>query len=476
MPRGRIGATALAGLLGQWQGEGPAYENLAERIQLLLIDGRLSADVRLPSERELSERLMLSRTTITAAYRRLREHGYALSVQGSGTTTKLPPTAPDSFTEGGEIDLVRATLPATRRLPEAAVEATRRLADHMTGPGYTLWGIEELRAEIAARYTDRGLPTDPDQIMVTTGGQSAIALLARTVISRGDRAYAESPSYPNAYDALSLAGARIITSPVTTDAGWDMPAMEAAIARTTPVMAYVMPDFHNPTSRSMSTEDRLRLLYAAAKVDTLLVADDTTAELNIDRPHTFPPLAAMAGEHQARVVHIGSASKMLWGGLRVGWIRADPVLLTQIASGRSATDLGTPIWEQLVTTILFRHLPEILEERAAQLAAGRAALYHAMREHLPDWELPPRIDGGLSAWVGLPAPVSSQLTLATRPHGLLVTAGPRFGVDGAYERHLRLAITPRPELVRRGVEILAEVWPRAASTPALALTTTEAVV
>jgi DNA-binding transcriptional MocR family regulator len=255
-----------------------------------------------------------------------------------------------------------------------------------------------------------------------------------------------------------------------------MPAMEAAIARTTPVMAYVMPDFHNPTSRSMSTEDRLRLLHAAAKVDTLLVADDTTAELNIDRPHTFPPLAAMAGEHQARVVHIGSASKMLWGGLRVGWIRADPVLLTQIASGRSATDLGTPIWEQLVTTILFRHLPEILRERADQLAAGRAALYHAMREHLPDWELPPRIDGGLSAWVGLPAPVSSQLTLAARPHGLLVTAGPRFGVDGAYERHLRLAITPRPELVRRGVEILAEVWPRAASTPALALTTSEAVV
>ncbi|MEX0429420.1 PLP-dependent aminotransferase family protein [Nocardioides sp. DS6] len=476
MARGRLGAADLTTMLGEWRTDAPAYDALAERLRLLLIDGRVSADVRLPSERDLSARLGLSRTTVTAAYGRLRERGYARSVQGSGTTTALPPHATSPADSETGIDLTKATLPATRLLADAAGEATERLTAHLPGSGYTLRGLPELRTAIADRYTERGLPTSPDQVLVTLGGQSAIALLGRVLIARGDRAYAESPSYPHAYDALRLAGARVVTSPVTTEQGWDLPALEAAISRTQPVMAYVMPDFHNPTGWSLDEEGRARLLRAAARTETIVVADDTTAELDIDRPVTHPPLAALAAGHRARVVHLGSASKQLWGGLRIGWIRAEPELLGRLVAQRSATDLGTPIWEQLVTALLLPRAAAVVEERRGQLRAGRTALYAAVDRLLPDWSLPARLHGGLTAWVHLPAPVSSQLTLAARGRGLLLTAGPRFGADGAYERHLRLPITAAPAEIERAVGILADLWPRADALPHALTAHAEAVV
>ncbi len=477
MVRGRLAAGALTEMLGQWRGDAPAYEALAERVRLLLIDGRISTDVRLPSERELSERLALSRTTITAAYRLLRETGYARSVQGSGTTTMLPLITPDAIrTRPNLVNLAMATLPATRLLPDAARSATEMLASHYDTPGYHLLGLPELRQAIAERYAARGLPTEPGQILVTTGAQSAIALAARCLLARGDRAYAESPSYPHAYDALLAAGGRVVTSPVTTEAGWDADALSATILRTTPALAYVMPDFHNPTGRSMTMDDRHALLAAAARVDAIVVADETTAELDIDRPERYAPLATLAAEHRARVLHIGSASKQLWGGLRIGWIRAGQEMLGRLAGLRPANDLGTPVWEQLVAAQLIARTAEITEERRAQLLERRNALYEGVDECLPDWELPPTLHGGLAAWIKLPQPVSSQLTLAARAANLHITAGPRFGTDGAYERHIRLPLTVDPEGLTRAIEVLGALWPQVASAPGSAAVVNDRMV
>lgn len=480
MIRGRLAAPGLGDLLGEWRSGAsgqPAYEALAERIRLLLIDGRISADVRLPSERDLSDRLDLSRTTVTAAYRLLRETGYARAVRGSGTTTTLPLVTPDAArVRPGFIDLSMATLPATRLLADAARQATEELIPHLDTAGYHLVGLPALRQAIADRYTARGLPTEADQILVTTGAQSAISLLTRALISRGDRVYAESPSYPHAYDALGSAGGRIVTSPVTTEAGWDRAAQMAAFARTTPSLAYVMPDFHNPTGCSMSLDDRHELLHAAAKVDTLIVADETTAELTIDRPESYPPLATLAPEHGARVVHIGSASKLLWGGLRIGWVRAAPELLGRLAGIRPASDLGTPVWEQLVTARLLGQVDAIVEERRDQLRARRDTLAEAVARHLPGCRMPARLHGGLAAWVTLPAPVSSQLTLAARAHQLHITAGPRFGIDGAYERHLRLPLAATPEALTRAVALLGELWPTVVDTAPMSFTTSDPLV
>lgn len=456
----RLAATALIELLGDWRGDAPAYEALAERLRLLVIDGRISTGVRLPSERELASRLALSRTTVAAAYRLLCTTGYAHAVQGSGTTTTLPlrPSGLDRR-HPGLINLAVAALPATRLMPEAAARATEQLQAHYATSGYQLVGIVELRDVLAQRFTERGLPTDPDEIMVTTGAQSALALLARTLLTRGDRVYAESPSYPHAYDALREAGARIVTSPVDTEAGWDIDALTGTITRTAPALAYMIPDFHNPTGRSMTLDDRHALLEAAGRVDAIVIADETTADLDIDSPVRHAPLASLAADHRARVVHVGSAAKLMWGGLRVGWIRASREVLSRVAGRRSASDLGTPVWEQLVAAELIPHTEEVIAERRAQLSERRRTLYLSVKEHLPDWRLPAQIHGGLAAWAQLPTPVSSQLTLAARAARLEITAGPRFGLDGAYERYIRLPLTPEPAALTEAIEVLGALWP-----------------
>ncbi|GAA4159357.1 PLP-dependent aminotransferase family protein [Gryllotalpicola daejeonensis] len=456
-----MGARALRDLLGDWRSDAPAYEALSDRVRLLLLDGRVSSGIRLPAERELADALALSRTTVAAAYRRLRETGYASSVQGSGTTTRLPNARPAAGVPGGTlIGFTHASLPATRMLPSALDDEL--LADyrsHFGTLGYDGIGQLELREAIADWYGRRGLPTDPEQIVVTTGSQSAIFLAAKALVNRGDRAWAESPSYPNAYDALRDAGARLITTPVTVEDGWDLPALEAAFQRSAPAVAYTMPDFQNPTGRSMSMRDRERILEAAAAAGTVVIADEATAELDIDRGVVLPPLGALAEAHGAEVVHIGSASKQIWGGLRIGWLRATPQLARRIAAQRGSTDLAVPVFEQLVVARLLPHSAEIAEERREQLRVGRETARTMISELLPDWTFPPRLDGGLAAWVNLGAPVSSQLALAAHARGLLVAAGPRFGIDGAFERNLRIPIAADPQALRQGIEVIAELWP-----------------
>ena len=448
-------------LLGDWRGPGSAYEALAERIRLLIVDGRIAVDTRLPAERDLAERLGLSRTTVTAAYRHLREQGNLHSVRGSGSVARLTgaPAVLPAPPEAEYIDFSKAAPPALPWLPEVARQAVEDLPGHLLDAGFDPIGTPALRQAIADRYTARGLPTTPDQIMVTIGAQHAIALLSRALIGRGDRAVTEVPIYPHAYEALRAAGARLVPVPVSPhDVDDDLDDREEtmglvqAIRHSNPVMAYVIPDFQNPTGRTMSRVSRARVLDAAARQGTVVVADETTAELSIDRPGRFPPMAA-----DGPAVLIGSVGKTVWGGLRVGWIRAERPLIRRLLAVRSPGDLGTPILEQLIVTRLLPRMDEILELRRGQLRAGRDRLEELVARHLPEWEVP-HVDGGIVTWVGLGAPVSSQLALAARREGLIVAAGPRFGIDGAFERFLRLPVCYSPETTDAAVQALARAW------------------
>ena len=456
-----VTARSLEVLLGDWRGTGSAYEALAERIRLLIVDGRIAVDTRLPAERDLADRLGLSRTTVTAAYRHLREQGNLHSVRGSGSVARLTgaPAVLPAPPEAEYIDFSKAAPPALPWLPEVARQAVEDLPGHLLDAGFDPIGTPALRQAIADRYTARGLPTTPDQIMVTIGAQHAIALLSRALIGRGDRAVTEVPIYPHAYEALRAAGARLVPVPVSPhDVDDDLDDREEtmglvqAIRHSNPVMAYVIPDFQNPTGRTMSRVSRARVLDAAARQGTVVVADETTAGLSIDRPGHFPPMAA-----DGPAVLIGSVGKTVWGGLRVGWIRAERPLIRRLLAVRSPGDLGTPILEQLIVTRLMPRMDEVLELRRGQLRAGRDRLEELVARHLPEWEVP-HVDGGIVTWVGLGAPVSSQLALAARREGLIVAAGPRFGIDGAFERFLRLPVCYSPETTDAAVQALARAW------------------
>ncbi|HEU4543267.1 MAG TPA: PLP-dependent aminotransferase family protein [Jiangellaceae bacterium] len=476
-----VNGTHLARLLGNWTASGsagPSYARLAAALRLLVLDGRLPLATRLPGERELAAALGVSRTTITAAYDALRDAGYAASRRGSGTWTTLPdtrsgasgsapwtPFAPD----GAELlDLAHASPEAPAQALRAAYDAALdQLPRHLSGAGYNLLGLPELRDAVADRFTTRGLPTSADQILITDGAQHGFSLILALAASPGDRVLVEHPTYPNALDAIRRSSARIVPVGMGAD-GWDLDAISAALRQTSPRLAYLTPDFNNPTGLLANADDRQQVAEQVRRHRTLTVIDETLVELTLDG-HVPPPFASYA--HDELTITVGSVSKTFWGGLRVGWVRASPAMIRQLAAVRATVDISSAVVEQLAVAHLLPRLDQLMVNRRLELRARRDALLGALAERLPRWSARPPA-GGLVLWCNLGAPVSSALVSAAERHGLRLAAGPRFGVDGAFERQLRLPYTyPAPVLVEATERLAAAyraVTDTSSRTPELA--------
>jgi DNA-binding transcriptional MocR family regulator len=464
--RTSIGAAQLDRALDGWQlGPGPAYRALAGSLRTLVLDGRVAVRTRLPAERELCAVLGVSRTTVAAAYELLRSEGFLASRRGAGSWTALPegrpmPVAglsPFPTDRGGVIDLGVAALSAPEPWITAAMTAA--LAEL---PGYTRThgdfpaGLQLLREAVADRYAQRGLPTAPEQIMITSGAAGALTLLLRLLAGPADRIAVESPSYANALQAMRFGGARPVPVPLDGQ-GWQLDAWARTLREAAPALAYVIPDFHNPTGLLMPEAQRRELVALARATGTTLIVDETMAELDLD-PEAAPlPLPLAAYDRTGTAVSIGSAGKTFWGGLRIGWIRARPELVRRLAADRASLDVCSPVMEQLaVRHLLTECLPEVLAFQLQRVREQRDALAAAVREQLPGWTFRlPR--GGLSLWVrtGDQGPGGSALATAAERHGVWVGSGPRFGVDGVLERFVRLPYTQPPEVAREAVRRLA---------------------
>ncbi|GAA3385704.1 MocR-like transcription factor YczR [Cryptosporangium minutisporangium] len=455
----RVNGLHLVRLLGDWRsGAVPtAYAGLASRLRLLILDGRVPLHTRVPAERELADALGVSRTTVAAAYERLREDGFLHSRRGAGTWTDLPSTGVSAagpvatlVDDDDLIDLAHAAPPAPAEWLHAAAEcAITQLTRYLPTHGYDPLGLSALRSAVADRYTARGATTTPDQVLVTAGAQHAFALTLRALASPGDRIVVEHPTYPNALEAVRRAGCRPVPVPFGPD-GWDLEMLAATIRHTAPRLAYLVPDFQNPTGFCMSAEDRASLVALAARTGTTLVIDETVAELWLDRP-TPPPVSSEL------VVTTGSASKMFWGGLRVGWLRASPTMVRRLGAARASMDLASPILEQLIATDLVPRTVEIAEDRREWLRSSRARMHERLALRLPSWK-PNAPTGGLGFWVDLGAPIASALAISAERHGVALAAGPRFGLDGAFERFVRLPYTLDAEALDLAVDRLAAAY------------------
>jgi DNA-binding transcriptional MocR family regulator len=202
----------------------------------------------------------------------------------------------------------------------------------------------------------------------------------------------------------------------------------------------------------MPEEQRAWLMTLAARQGTTIIADETMAELGFDGQPVQPPMAV----HGPAIV-VGSVGKTVWGGLRLGWIRAERSVIQRLVRARNAGDLGTPLLEQLIVTHLLRDYDAILEQRRVFLRAGRDRLVRMLRERFPSWTVP-QTPGGLTSWINLGEPVSSQLAIAARNEGLIVAAGPRFGIDGAFERFMRIPFSYPADDTTRAVDALERAW------------------
>jgi DNA-binding transcriptional MocR family regulator len=456
----RLATPHLTRLLGEWRGGGVAYPALAAALRGLIVEGRLPPYTRLPSERELAVALGVSRNTVTAALDVLRGQRYLASRRGRGSWITSPPLPEDRPDEPGPssgdmIDLTLANLPAPPDLAELAVLAAQGLAQELGGHGYEPFGLPPVRAAIAGYLSGRGLATDPTQVLVTQGALHAWDLALRTFARPGDRVLLETPTYPGALDAVRAHGCIPIGVPVGED-GWDLALLRAALRDARPVLGYVIPDFQNPTGFWASAGERAAVARAARAAGTLLVSDESLAELVLepdgsgDRP---PSLAD--GDSGTRVLAVGSLSKPVWGGLRTGWLRGEPQLVRRLALARAGQDVGSPILDQLMAVEVLRRLDTLLPARRDWLRDRRDALLGAVASERPQWRVS-RPAGGMALWVELPEGTSAS-ALAARgvAHGVRVAPGPRFGVDGGFEQRLRLPFTQPPERLAEAVRRLA---------------------
>ncbi|MFF1908501.1 PLP-dependent aminotransferase family protein [Kitasatospora sp. NPDC058218] len=457
----------------------PAYRTLAGQVRLLVSEGRLPVGARLPAERELALALRLSRTTVATAYEALRAEGYLHSRRGSGSWTALPegapppsdalhPVPPDE--QGRTLDLGVAALPAPQPfLGAAAARAVEQLPAYAAGHGNYPTGVPVLREAVARRYSERGLPTTPDQILITIGAMGGLHLVQQALIGRGDRVAVEAPSYAHTLQALRLGDARLVPVPYSWPGGpsrqptWDLAEWRRVLRGAAPKAAYVIPDFHNPTGALVPEEQRRELLAAARAAGTIVLADETTAELGWGLPPdaALPrPMAAL--DRSAQVVTVGSAGKLLWGGLRIGWVRAAPALVRRLATARVYSDVGAPVLDQLIAAeLLGEPLAAVRAHQLDRLRATAEAFAGALREHLPAWRYaaPP---GGLSLWVSTGGLSGAALALAGEHGGVRIAAGNRFGSDGAFEHHIRIPLTVPAAAVPAAVERLVDVAARAA--------------
>jgi DNA-binding transcriptional MocR family regulator len=448
-------ARGLAALVGDLGTERPPrYAALAGRIRRLVAEGRVPLGTRLPAERELAQALAVSRATVTAAYTRLREDGWATARQGAGTYAVLPRGPHHGAwvpgpADDGTIDLAHAAPAAPAAVPAALASALEELPRFLGAHGYHPAGLPDLRARVADRYTARGLPTTPEQVLVTGGALHGVSTAFGLLLRRGSRVLVEQPSYPNALQAARAHGARVL--PVALDpedpAAW-LGATERALAAARPAAAYLMPDFQNPTGALLDVAGRERLAAALRRAGVPAVVDETLAELGLDATAP-PPLAAFGDGH----LSVGTLSKVAWGGLRVGWIRAEADVVRRLTAVAVQTSLSGPVVEQLAACALLDGLDASLAELRAGLRERRSVLVAEVHRRLPAWRVP-EPPGGLVLWCGLPSTRSRAVVAAAERLGLRLAAGPLFGAGHALDDRLRLPYTQPPDVLRRAVGLL----------------------
>jgi DNA-binding transcriptional MocR family regulator len=506
-----LDGASLQHAIGQWaDGGDPLNEQLAAGIGGAIGRGELSPGTRLPSERDLARQLGLSRTTVVAAYDRLRAAGLVRSRQGSGTrvvpqaSVERPDPAPTgdatrrapglfqsqllaetvaaaprrqrhgSLHDTGlpaSADVIQLTIGALPAPPELRDVAEQALRDDLPGMlgdfGYLPYGLPSLREAIARHLTALGLPTVAEDVIVTSGAQQAVHLVSNELAGPNGVVAIEDPTYLGAVDALRAAGVRMLPIPLDRD-GMALDPLRQTLAATSVDFVYLVPTYQNPTGSVLPAPARIELARLADIHHTLIVQDLTPALCATEG--VPPPISAPTGSD--RVVTIGSLSKGAWGGLRVGWVRASRPIVTRLAAARTVADHGSPVLSQLVAVRVLEAVEHFDQRAERESAVRRHVALAELRRLLPEWHVsPPR--GGLSLWVRLPEGDASAFATVAASHGVIVRPGPVASPRDGFRDHLRIAVGEDPDRLREGIRRLAAAWeafePERRRSPTLAV-------
>jgi DNA-binding transcriptional MocR family regulator len=473
MPKWTDSRLDVVPLFREWEsGTGPMYTRLAAAMRSAIERGELLRGTRLPPERPLADALEVSRTTVVLAYQRLRDEGLVESRQGSGTWVRRrvggasPPsrleeqhrsfltdsvTRAAAFETEGTIGFMGACLPgASVPLDEEWRAAEADVAELAGGVGYSPQGLLPLRRAIAADFERRGVPTSADEILVTTGAQQAIDIVSRLLVARGESVVLEDPTYLGAIDALSLTGAELVPVP----AGATGVAIRQAVEQASASLAYLVPTFQNPTGGVMAESDRREVARLAEERGVAVLEDESLSDLSFG-PEPPPPIAHFAP--RAPVLTVGSMSKLFWGGLRVGWVRAPRPLLPRLLRIKVVSDLSGSALSQALAARLLARREEVVRRRRQESKRRYRRLAELLRAALPEWSWT-EPSGGLTLWARLPAPSAFELARVAPRHGVSIVPGPVHSPSHGHADRVRLPFVLEDELLAEGIARLARAW------------------
>jgi DNA-binding transcriptional MocR family regulator len=465
----------LVEVLGDWTstsgGRAPLYRRLAEAVRRAIHSGDLHAGERLPSERDLARALAVSRATVVSAYDELRSIGLVDSRRGSGTRVVRPPGFRSSVesrmfgratsiinrvteSPGEVISMARAVDPGAPHLRGALLDLVHAdLPALLSGSGYHPAGLPELRSAVAGHLSASGLPTEPRQVVITTGAQQAIGLITQMYLRRGWTAVVETPSWPGCLDVFRATGVRLVGVELDHE-GIRADLLGKAMADHGPDLLYVMPTYHNPTGVLMSAARRRRIAELAARYAVPIVEDHAYALGAVEG--SPPPVAAYAPTG-AEVLTLGSLAKSVWAGLRIGWVRSSIETAERLARHKALADLGSPLLDQALAARLLPQLPELASARTAELRDRLGRARELLTQFLPEWRWKTP-DGGSVLWIELPgtdARVFSQVALR---HGVEVVSGAATDPSGTHDNFIRFPFGFPDEVMTEIVHRLARAW------------------
>lgn len=464
----------------------PLYLQLAEIVSDKIRKQELPAGAKLPPERVLARIFSLSRTTAINAYRHLEQQGMVHTKVGSGTYVAEQHSETDASASQVPWNQLFIPYPQTplssilRELVSPPAPDTISLSAGMGDPAlypvetftelYNTYiqhlkktdfghipteGYDPLRRSVAGMLNAKGIPAKQNHVMILSGSQQGLYLLSKTLLEPGDSVIIESPSFIGAIQVFQASGARVLSLP--SEERFPLAALEDYLIRYRPKMLYLMPTFHNPTGRVMPLKERQDLLQLAARHRLIIVEDDPYSDIYYDKE---PPAALKALDTYGGVVYLGTFSKILFSGLRVGYISASPILINRLALEKQYIDLHSNNVSQwliqhfLASDHFAGHLSFIRQEYKKRRDDTAKALHRLCGKYL-DFAVP---DGGFYFWCTIKQSGTSRRLLheATKT-GVTFVPGEAFYTTPTEDKEFRLCFTTHNQtMLNEGIRRLAK--------------------
>lgn len=483
----------------------PLYLQIRNQIRQLILANELPSGYRLPPERKLAASLGVNRTTVVNAYHELEADGLVQPHVGKGTIVSLPTYSEYSSADNHLITSSNTEADSPPVQPMSWQNFYTRQSERMYNPvlssildeiseedqisfalgspsgeyypiekfqqisqevmrsdnwssfayGPTI-GLYPLRNYLADWLNLRGIRTQTQSIMILSGSQQGLDLLAKILIEPGDFVVMEEPSFLGAIGVFRSAGARILSVPLDQE-GLRTDLLEQILSRHRPKFIYTLPTFQNPSGTTMSLSRRLKLLKLAYQYHIPIIEDDPYSELYYNNQPS-PSLKSL--DEHGYVIYLGTFSKILFPGLRLGWCIAPPPVLEQLVLAKQHVDLHTSTTAQWLMTEFCRQglLDEHLVIIRNQYRRQRDAMISALAEFAPQglaWTVP---EGGYYLWCDLPLGIKAAalLTKAAEKKVAFVP-GNAFYVNSGGKNHIRLCFSRHSETtIREGIQRLCQ--------------------